>query len=218
MARFLRPQRDAQLLRDRIDGVDGPIGVGQLRQLLVDAVLVEERAQGGHLALGIHVEYHLAHDLGFGAPERRAARDCLAVDVARRHAVAVEQHEMPHAAARKGHCAVGADASQPQDGNGRAGEPLYALIAQDEPEPVERALVLLLWRVAGELGLVLHICLFLPALGLSRAFMDACRPSENARLARSISIVESFAMHLHSMRAICARMHYSYRSFNRFYV
>ena len=52
--------------------------------------------------------------------------------------------------------------------------------------------------------------------GLSRAFSDACRPSGNAHLAKSISIVGSFARRSHSMRAICARMHYSYPSFNRF--
>ena len=133
---LLAPDRQLQLLGHGVDGVHHVVRAGEGRQRLVYAVLGEKRLDRGDAGLGVDVQHHGARHVGLGAADGAGIGHGLAIDVAGRNHVAVEQHQVAHAAAGERLHAVGANAAQANDHDAGPVEPREPLLAQNEPQPV----------------------------------------------------------------------------------
>ena len=109
---LLAPLGNLQLLGYGVDGIHNVVWAGEGTQLLCHTVLLDEGGEGRDLATGVDVGHHLAHDVGLGLADGAHARHGLPVYVAGAHHVLVHQHQVPHAAAGQGHCAVGTHAAE----------------------------------------------------------------------------------------------------------
>ena len=127
--------REGELRRDGVDGIDhvvDPLAIH--REDLLDVLAFHEEVGTDHLAVGIDVEHHLAHDLDLAPAHGAVERDGLTVEVAQRHRITVDEHQPSDTTPREGLDTTGTDPSQPKHHDGRRGKAGDALGTHDALE------------------------------------------------------------------------------------
>ena len=89
---------------------------------------------GNDARIGIDIQAHFAHHVDFPATHRALERDDLAVHVARRHHIAIDEHQTAHAAAHERLDAARAHAAQAQHHDRRVRQALHAIIAHNSTQ------------------------------------------------------------------------------------
>ena len=134
-AAFHALPHQGRLAAQGIDGIHDVIAI--LGDQLVDVRGVEENRQDFHLAQGVDVADARAHQLDLGLADGRQQCRQLAVDIAGRHHVVVEQREAPHPGARQRLGAIGAHAAQAGDEHVLARQGRDAGVAEQDAGALE---------------------------------------------------------------------------------
>ena len=136
---LLREFRNENLRRDGIDAVEHEINatVALFEALgiqIVERLGEHERMLGNDARVGIDIQAHSTHHVDFPATHRALERDDLAVHVARRHHIAIDEHQTAHAAAHERLDAARAHAAQSQHHDRRVRQAIHAVVAHNSTQ------------------------------------------------------------------------------------
>ena len=89
---------------------------------------------GNDVHVRVNIQAHFAHHVDFSTTHRALKRDNLAIHIARRHHIAIDEHQTTHAAAHKRLNAARAHAAQTQHHDRRVRQAIHATIAHNSTQ------------------------------------------------------------------------------------